>query len=152
MYPVRRVVERPRGPAVRIPRSRFRSHLPDAGIVDDVRPLGGGGVVQCQNENGDQHRGPPSLVVLSQGRNDALRRVRGYYFISDLGSVESTAGALVEKIHAARIDPEDWSPRTVDIYTDGTKFVALAASSSGGTLTNCSGLTATLICSGTSTP
>jgi hypothetical protein len=77
---------------------------------------------------------------------------RGYYFISDLGSVDSTAGALLDKVHAARIDPEDWSPRTVDIYRDGTKFVALAASSSGGTSTNCSSPSAALVCSGTSTP
>ena len=77
---------------------------------------------------------------------------RGYYFIDDLESVSSRANDLVEITHAAQIEQEEWSPRTVDIYRDGTKFVALAASSAKGNSTTCDSPSASLVCSGTSTP
>ena len=76
----------------------------------------------------------------------------GYYFISDLGSVSARARDLVNKIHAAQIDQEEWSPRTVDIYRDVTKFVAVAASSSKGNLATCASPFALLVFSGTLMP
>jgi hypothetical protein len=77
---------------------------------------------------------------------------RGYYFISDLGSVSGRARDLVNKTHAAQIDQEEWSPRMVDIYRDVTKFIAVAALSSKGNSTTCASPFALLVCSGTLTP
>jgi hypothetical protein len=77
---------------------------------------------------------------------------RGFYFSSDLGSVKSVADELVPNTFADRIGLEQWSPRTLNVYNDGTKIVVLPASTAGGTLTECGNSSAKLICSGFSTP
>ncbi|KAL7443404.1 hypothetical protein ACHAXH_007319 [Discostella pseudostelligera] len=78
---------------------------------------------------------------------------RGFYFSSDLGSVQATANDLVPKTFADEIGLEQWSPRRMDIYKDaGSNFVVLAASAAGGTSTTCDRTSASLICSGSSTP
>jgi hypothetical protein len=77
---------------------------------------------------------------------------RGFYFSSDLGSVKSMADELVPKTFADRIGLEQWSPRKLDVYNDGPKFIVLAASTPGGKSTSCGSPSATLVCSGSSTP
>ncbi len=77
---------------------------------------------------------------------------RGFYFSSDLGSVNSVADELVPNTFADRIGLEQWSPRTLNAYKDGTKFIVLAALTAGGTSTECGSSSAKLICSGSSTP
>lgn len=75
---------------------------------------------------------------------------RGFYFISNLGSVETTAESLLNKIHIDEIGMEQWSPRAVDIYESGGNFEVLAALSAEGTSTACNSMTP--VCQGYSTP
>jgi hypothetical protein len=78
---------------------------------------------------------------------------RGYMFISDLGSVKTTADSLVNEVFVDQIDFELWSPRAVDVYTKGTNFVVMTAPSSApGSVTTCASTSATNTCSGFSTP
>ena len=77
---------------------------------------------------------------------------RGYYFASNLGSVKETAASLRVKVAIDQIELEQWAPRRVRIYKRGTTFVAQAASSPKGVSTTCGSLTASLACSGWSTP
>jgi hypothetical protein len=77
---------------------------------------------------------------------------RGFYFSSDLGSVQSMADDLLPKTFAEEIGLEQWSSRKVDVYKDGTNFVVLSATAAGGTSTTCGSSSASLICSGSSTP
>ena len=42
---------------------------------------------------------------------------RGFLLSSDLGSVKSTAENLVEKTYIAKVAPQDYTPRSIDIYT-----------------------------------
>jgi hypothetical protein len=57
---------------------------------------------------------------------------RGYYFSSNLGSVQETADILRNKIVVDKIGFEEWTPRVVHIYKAGSNFIAKAALSSGG--------------------
>jgi len=78
---------------------------------------------------------------------------RAYMIASDLGSVETTAGALVSETFADEMGPELYSPRTVNIYRSGAaNFVVVAAAAAQGTSTSCASSGASLVCSGTSTP
>lgn len=77
---------------------------------------------------------------------------RGYYFASNLGSVHETAGSLRSKVAIDEIALEDWSPRRLDIYESSSKFIIKAASSSGGQSAMCASSSASLVCSGWSTP
>ena len=72
---------------------------------------------------------------------------RGFLLSSDLGSVKSTAENLVEKTYIAKVAPQDYTPRSIDIYTttNNTHLVSVPE----GTL--CSSQTQA-VCSGKSTP
>ena len=76
---------------------------------------------------------------------------RGYYAATNLGSVEATAEGLLPDVAIDEIGQEEWTPRNVDIWELGQTFVVVTASSAGGNSTTCDS-TATLACSGTSTP
>ncbi|KAL7533669.1 hypothetical protein ACHAXR_006666 [Thalassiosira sp. AJA248-18] len=75
---------------------------------------------------------------------------RQFYFSSDLGSVKATGDDLNGKTYADYIEPENWNPRAVQIYTSGTNFAVVAAETAQGASTTCGA--ATLSCSGKSTP
>jgi len=77
---------------------------------------------------------------------------RAFLFTSDLESVKPTADSLIQKVVPDKIDVTRWSPRAIDIYKSGTSFDAVAATSTEGTVTTCTSTTATLECSGFSTP
>jgi hypothetical protein len=77
---------------------------------------------------------------------------RGYYFASDLGSVKATADSLRNKVVIDKIYSNEWSPRKVQIYKRNSKLVVQAAPSSGGLSTTCASSSASLACSGWSTP
>ncbi|KAL9178843.1 hypothetical protein ACHAXT_003974 [Thalassiosira profunda] len=76
---------------------------------------------------------------------------RGYYFISNLGSVEATAESLLSDIAIDEIGLEEWTPRLVNIYATGQTFIVKAALTAGGTTTTCDSA-AKLACAGASTP
>jgi len=78
---------------------------------------------------------------------------RGYMFTSDLGSVKTTADSLNDDVFVDEIGLELWTPRSVDVYTEGTKFVVMAAPPGffPGT-TTCTSASAAKTCSGFSTP
>ena len=73
-------------------------------------------------------------------------------FASELAAAKPTADNLVPKVIPDKIDDTRWNPRAVDIYKVGTSFDAVAATSSQGTSTTCTSTSATLACSGFSTP
>jgi len=74
---------------------------------------------------------------------------RGFLLSSDLGSVKTTADNLVEKTYINRVEPQDYTPRPIDLYSgvhaNGVEhFVAV--------LDGVCNSPATLKCSGKSTP
>jgi len=75
---------------------------------------------------------------------------RIYNFVGDLDSATEKADELLPGVFSTDIDPEQWSPRKVDVYQSGNYFASVAASSAGGDTTECEERTA--VCSGTSTP
>jgi len=77
---------------------------------------------------------------------------RAFVFASELAAAKPTADNLVPKVIPDKIDDTRWNPRAVDIYKVGTSFDAVAATSSQGTSTTCTSTSATLACSGFSTP
>ena len=77
---------------------------------------------------------------------------RSFLFASDLASAQSTADALKPHVVPDKINDTRWNPRAVDIYKSGSTFDVVAATSSQGTTTTCSSVSATLECSGYSTP
>ena len=66
--------------------------------------------------------------------------------------MKTTAEALVPQVIPDKIVDTRWNPRAVDIYKSGTSFDAVAATSSEGTSTTCTSASATVECSGFSTP
>jgi hypothetical protein len=76
---------------------------------------------------------------------------RLFYFGSDLGSAEATATDLETKTFADTVLLGDWTPRKIDVYESGGKFVVMAAETTGGTSTSCAS-GPTVAYSGYSTP
>jgi hypothetical protein len=77
---------------------------------------------------------------------------RGYYFASNLGSVKATADSLRNKVVIDKIEWEQWKPRKIQIYKRNANFVVQSAPSSEGLSTTCASSSASLACSGWSTP
>ena len=76
---------------------------------------------------------------------------RGFMFQSALSNVKATADALVQKTAIDKIELNDWTPRSVDLYAKGMSFTVKAASAAGGASTGCAA-SATLACPGKTTP
>ena len=77
---------------------------------------------------------------------------RGFLFASELSAAKTTAETLVPQVIPDKIVDTRWIPRAVVIYKSGTSFDAVAATSSQGTSTTCSSTSATVECSGFTTP
>jgi len=77
---------------------------------------------------------------------------RAYLFASDLAAVKETAESLKSKVVYDLIEETRYNPRSVNIYKSGTSFDVVAATSAQGTSTTCTSPSATLECSGYSTP
>eukprot|EP00986_Skeletonema_menzelii_P001282 scaffold338_cov155-Skeletonema_menzelii.AAC.16 len=77
---------------------------------------------------------------------------RAFFFASELASVKATADSLKSNVVYDLIEDTRYNPRTIDIYKSGSSFDAVAASSAQGTSTSCTSSSATLECSGFSTP
>ncbi|EJK54923.1 hypothetical protein THAOC_25402, partial [Thalassiosira oceanica] len=76
---------------------------------------------------------------------------RSFQFASELGAVEALGEDLRDKVYVDQIDEVDYNARRVDLYKDGDRFEAVAASNEGGP-TSCGSDTAVVACSGWSTP
>ena len=78
---------------------------------------------------------------------------RAFVFASELESAKATADDLKSKVVYDLIEDTRYNPRAIDIYKSGASFDAVAAASVQGTSTTCStSPSATLVCSGVSTP
>ncbi|KAL7547612.1 hypothetical protein ACHAWF_010891 [Thalassiosira exigua] len=78
---------------------------------------------------------------------------RIYNFVGDLGDAAETASELLPGTFAADIDPEQWSPRRVDVYRSGDYFSVVAAREAEGDETECpEGGVELPVCSGKSSP
>eukprot|EP00573_Skeletonema_grethae_P002718 CAMPEP_0201686088 /NCGR_PEP_ID=MMETSP0578-20130828/653_1 /ASSEMBLY_ACC=CAM_ASM_000663 /TAXON_ID=267565 /ORGANISM="Skeletonema grethea, Strain CCMP 1804" /LENGTH=955 /DNA_ID=CAMNT_0048170085 /DNA_START=103 /DNA_END=2970 /DNA_ORIENTATION=+ len=77
---------------------------------------------------------------------------RAFFFASELSSVKATADSLKSNVVYDLIEETRYNPRAIDLYKSGTSFDAVAATSAQGTSTTCTSPSATLECSGFSTP
>ena len=76
---------------------------------------------------------------------------RQYLVSSDLGSVKAIADPLRDQVVIEEHNENEYTPRNVDLYQLGSRFAAVAASSSSST-TSCGDASASLICTGKTTP
>lgn len=75
-----------------------------------------------------------------------------FFFSSTLGDVDAKANTLLPEVEIAKITSNEYQPRRVDLYQLGTSFTAIAAPSSEGDATVCQSSSASLVCSGKTTP
>jgi len=77
---------------------------------------------------------------------------RSFVFASELGAVKAIGDDLSDKVYVDKVAENEYDSRRIDIYQLGGLFSVEAAVTAEGQSTTCSSLSATLVCSGTSTP
>ena len=77
--------------------------------------------------------------------------VLGAFVSSDLGSVKAIADPLRDQVVIEEHNENEYTPRNIDLYQLGSSFAAVAASSSSST-TSCGDASASLVCTGKTTP
>jgi len=77
---------------------------------------------------------------------------RSFVFASELGVVKEIGDDLIDKVYVDKVAENEYDPRRIGIYRLGDSFSVETAAKAEGQFTTCSSSSATLVCSGTSTP